>query len=151
LFAKLAQGFHELTAVGLAHGASPRLIGAQSSRCAPVAAAYSEGLSRAVGDDVYGDLAIGAARASGGAVLAVDDRLVGGYRQLVEVATGGHVDESAGIALGAVVHGVRSGAIRSGDTVVLVVSGSALDDAAAEPRRAIPPRLGRVLEELGAS
>jgi threonine synthase len=151
LFAKIAQGFHELREVGLARGASPRLIGAQSSRCAPVAAAYSEGLSHAVGDEVYGDLAIGAARTSGGAVLAVEERLVGGYRQLVEAATGGRVDESAGIALGAAVQGVRSGAIRSGDTVVLVVGGSALDDGGAEPRRAIPPQLGRVLEELGAS
>jgi threonine synthase len=151
LFAKLAQAFHELTAVGLASGAPPRLIGAQSSRCAPVAAAYAEGLSHAAGDPAYGDLALGAARASGGAVVAVDERVAGGYRQLVEVAAGSRVDESAGSALGAVVQGVRAGTTRSGDMVVLVVGGRALDDDVSEPQRAIPARLERVLEELGAS
>jgi threonine synthase len=152
LFAKLAQGFHELSAVGLVHDAAPRLIGAQSSGRAPVAAAYAEGRSLAIDDPVYGDLALGAARGSGGAVVAVDERAVGGYVELVALATGQRVDESAGIALGAVVESARSGLIRKGETVVLVVSGSAAEPARPpdEPVRSVPPRLDRVLQELGA-
>jgi threonine synthase len=152
LFAKMAQGFHELSSVGLVRDPAPRLIGAQSSGCAPVAAAYAEGRSLAIGDPVYGDLALGAARASGGAVVAVDERAVGGYAELVALAAGQRVDESAGIALGAVVQGIHSGAIHKGESVVLVVSGSAAEEAQppTEPLRAIPPRLDRVLEELGA-
>ena len=151
LFAKMAQGFHELRAVGLVTNPAPRLIGAQSSACAPVAAAYAEDRSLAIGDPVYGDLALGAARASGGAVVAVDDRTVGGYVELVALATGQRVDESAGTALGAVVQAVRTGAIHKGETVVLVVSGSAAAPSRppTEPVRTIAPRLASVLQELG--
>jgi threonine synthase len=148
----MAQGFHELRAVGLIRNPAPRLIGAQSTACAPVAAAYAEGRSLAIGDPVYGDLALGAARASGGAVVAVDERTIGGYVELVALATGQRVDESAGTALGAVVQGVRTGAIHKGETVVLVVSGSAAEASRAltEPVRTTPARLDRVLQELGA-
>ena len=152
LFAKMAQGFHELRAVGLITNPAPRLIGAQSTACAPVAAAYAEGHSHAIGDPVYGDLALGAARASGGAVVAVDERTIGGYVELVALATGQRVDESAGTALGAVVQAVRTGAIQKGETVVLVVSGSAAEASPTltEPVRTTPARLDRVLQELGA-
>ena len=86
LFAKLTQGFAELTRAGLAREPLPRMFAAQAEGASPIAAAFADdrAISRvqslthvrslAVGNPAYGDLALGAARATGGAVLAVADR-----------------------------------------------------------------------------
>ena len=80
LFAKLAQGFGESGAD------SARLYGAQAGGCPPLAAAWAddrplskvrpqtEVRSLAIGDPAYGDLAVGAARMSGGAITACPRR-----------------------------------------------------------------------------
>ena len=80
LLAKLAQGFSELTHAGLSREPVPRLIAGQSEGSSPIADAFAADrrISRvhaatdvpslSVGNPSHGDLALGAARASGGAV-----------------------------------------------------------------------------------
>src|SRR6476469_3105177 len=89
LFSKLAQGFAEVTRAGLAEGAPPRLYAAQAEGASPIASAYADdrGISRvrpethahslAIGDPSWGDMAIGAARASGGSIVAVSEEQIG--------------------------------------------------------------------------
>jgi threonine synthase len=138
LLAKIAQGFSEVVRAGLADGAPPRLFGAQPDGCSPIARAYADDrpLSRvrpatsvrslAVGDPAYGDLALGAARASGGDVLAVREEEIEGNAALLAETTGVDADPAAGVALGALVAAVRDGSIARGSRVVLVVTGAEL-------------------------
>jgi threonine synthase len=136
LFAKLAQGFDELAALGAAEGPRPRLYGAQAGGCPPVAAAWADDrpLSRvrpetevrslAVGDPVYGELAVGAARMSGGAIHAVPEEEIDSHTALLAETTSLVADSAGGVALGALLELVRMGAIEQGERVVLVVTGS---------------------------
>lgn len=138
LFAKLAQGFVELVDLGLVIDAPPRMYGAQPGGCPPVAAAWADerppsrvtpdtvARSLAVGDPSYGELAIGAARMSGGSVTAVPEELIEPSTELLAESSGVLADQAGGVALGALVELVRSGAIASGERVVLIVTGSAM-------------------------
>ena len=137
LLAKLAQGFAELDDLGLVHDAPPRMYGAQPEGCAPVATAWTDerppsrvtpntvARSLAVGDPSYGDLAIGAARMSGGSISAVSEDLIESSTELLAEHSGVYADEAGGVAFGALVDLVRSGAIAPGERVVLVVTGGA--------------------------
>ena len=135
LFAKLTQGFAELTRAGLADEPLPRMFAAQALGSSPIAAAFADdrSISRvqadthvaslAVGDPSHGDLALGAARATGGAVLALPEDEIAAYTDLLSETTGVAPDASGGAALGALIAGRRSGAIEPGSQVVLVVTG----------------------------
>ncbi len=138
LFAKLAQGFDEAAAVGLGTGPRPRLYGAQAGGCPPLAAAWAddrplskvrpqtEVRSLAIGDPVYGDLAVGAARMSHGAIRCVPEEEIGDRTALLAETTGILADSAGGVALGALVDLVRGGEIAEGERVVLVVTGTGL-------------------------
>jgi threonine synthase len=137
LVAKIAQGFAELADRGLLTGERPRLYGAQPSGCPPVAAAWADtrppspvlpataARSLAVGDPTYGELALGAARMSGGAIAAVPEDAIGPTTELLAETTGVAADPAAGVALAALTQLVAGGAIREGERVVLVVTGRA--------------------------
>ena len=137
LFAKLAQGFVELGDLGLLENAPPRMYGAQPGGCAPVATAWADerppsrvtpntvARSLAVGDPSYGDLAIGAARMSDGSIAAVSEDLIEASTELLAEHSGVQADAAGGVAFGALVELVRSGAIAPGERVVLIVSGGA--------------------------
>jgi len=142
LFAKLAQGFAELAALGLMNGSRPpRLYGAQAEGCPPVAMAWADErpLSRvtpdtvaqtlAVGDPTHGELAIGAARMSGGGVVAVSEDRIMPCTELLAETSGVYADPAAGVALGALLELVRTGEVAQGERVVLVVSGSPVERA----------------------
>jgi threonine synthase len=141
LIAKLAQGFDELAAVGALAGAAaprPRLYGAQAGGCPPLAAAWTDDRppsrvrpvtgvrSLAVGDPAFGDLAVGAARMSGGAIHAVAEDEIGENMALLAETTGVFGETAAGVTLGALRRAVASGAIGERDTVVLLVTGDGL-------------------------
>jgi threonine synthase len=138
LFSKLAQGFDEVTALGAATGPRPRLYGAQAGGCPPLAAAWADDrpLSRvrpetevrslAIGDPVHGDLAVGAAKMSGGAIHAVPEEEIGKRTAFLAETTGVLADSAGGVALGSLLELVRTGAITEGERVVLVVTGSGL-------------------------
>jgi threonine synthase len=138
LFAKLAQGFDELAALGAAEGTRPRLYGAQAGGCAPLAAAWAddrplskvlpetEVRSLAIGDPAYGELAVGAARMSGGAIKAVPEEEIADSTAFFAQMTGVYADSAGGVAFGALLELVRRGDIRPGERVVLVVTGTGL-------------------------
>ncbi len=136
LFAKLAQGFVELADLGLLSDPPPRMYGAQPGGCPPVAAAWADerppsrvtpntvARSLAVGDPSYGELAIGAARMSGGSITAVAEELIEPSAELLAEDSGVVADSAGGVAFAALVQLVRSGAIAAGERVVLVVTGT---------------------------
>jgi threonine synthase len=138
LFAKLAQGFDELNALGAATGARPRLYGAQAGGCPPLATAWAddrplskvlpdtEVRSLAIGDPAYGELAVGAARMSGGAIKAVPEEEIAESTSFFAQMTGVHADSAGGVAFGALLELVRRGDIHPGERVVLVVTGTGL-------------------------
>jgi threonine synthase len=138
LFAKLAQGFDEVSALGVVDSARPRLYGAQPGGCPPLAAAWAddrplskvlpqtEARSLAVGDPIFGDLAMGAARMSGGAIHRVAEEEIGERTAFLAEMTGVLADSAGGVALGALLELVRTGAIAEGERVVLVITGSGL-------------------------
>jgi len=146
LFAKLTQGFGELTHAGLADGGVPRMFAGQALGSSPIAAAFADdrGISRvrastpyaslAVGDPSYGDLALGAARATGGAVIAVPEDEMAAYTELLEQSEVS-ADCAGGAALGALIAAVRRGDVEPGSTVVLVVTGAPARTCGAAPGR----------------
>jgi threonine synthase len=135
LFAKLAQGFAEVTRAGLAAEPVPRMFAAQALGTSPIASAFADdrGISRveatttfaslAVGDPSHGDLAIGAARATGGGIVAVDEGVIEENTALLGELTGIDADCASGAALGALVQAVARGEVAAGARVVLVVTG----------------------------
>ena len=162
LFAKLTQGFAEVTRAGLAGEPVPRMFAGQALGSSPIATAFADdrGISRvhaatgvaslAVGDPSYGDLALGAARATGGAVLAVTEEAIGAYTELLSETTGVPPDESGGAALGALVLAVDRGHVEPGSRVVLVVTGARPQSTVGGGgATTIDPEVGDVLAALG--
>lgn len=164
LFAKLAQGFVELEDLGLVVDTPPRLYGAQPEGCPPVAAAWADARppsrvtpdtiarSLAVGDPSYGELAIGAARMSGGSITAVAENLIESSTELLAENSGVLADPAGGVAFGALVELVRTGAIAPGERVVLVVTGSGVKPRTADssyPTRQIEADADDFLAALG--
>ncbi len=139
LFTKLHQGFSDLLDLGLADGPAPRLIGGQAAGCAPVATAFVEGAttvrpvrpatvarSLAIGAPADGDLAVATARATGGAIHAVEEEAVGECMAQLAEMTGVFGETAAGVTLGALRAAVGAGQVERGDTVVLLVTGDGL-------------------------
>jgi threonine synthase len=106
--------------------------------------------SLAVGNPAHGDLALGAARATGGAVLAVAEPEIDSYTDLLSDLTGVSADYSGGAALGALVAARRSGELDAGSRVVLVVTGRQPRSTVDGPHVAtIDPDPSDVLAALG--
>ena len=136
LFAKLTQAFVELTHAGLAAEPVPRMYAAQAQGSSPIAAAFADDrgvsavraatgiASLAVGDPSFGDLAVGAARATGGTVVAVDEERIAHTTSLFAETTGIASDCATGAALGALVQALDAGDVAPGARVVLVVTGA---------------------------
>jgi threonine synthase len=164
LFSKVAQGFAELTAAGLVSGDAPRMYGAQPAGASPIASAYADDrhISRvrpdtrvwslAVGDPAYGELAIGAARSTRGAVVAVPEGDVQRFATLLAETTGIFADTAGGVALGGLVDAVTSGLVEPGARVVLVVTGAGAKphgNTAETTPAVIEPDVDDVLRQLG--
>jgi threonine synthase len=166
LFSKVAQGLAELTLAGLVAGPTPKLFSAQPQGASPIAAAYAgdRGISRvrpdtrvhslAVGDPTYGELAIGAARSSGGRIVAVAEEDVAEHTALLAETTGVFADCAGGVALGALLEALTTGAIAAGAQVVLVITGAGVKPHGHAELPApveIDPDLGELLVRLGVT
>src|SRR3954470_9218304 len=162
LFSKLTQGFAEIARAGLAAEPVPRMFAGQALGSSPIADAFADDrrisrvaasthfASLAVGDPSYGDLALGAARATGGAVLAVAEEQIVAHTALLAETTGVAPDFSGGAALGALVEALRRGHIRRGSRVVLVVTGARPQPEASDARVVtVEPDVRDVLAALG--
>ena len=82
--------------------------------------------SLAIGDPSWGDMAIGAARASGGSIVAVSEEQIGSHTELLAQHTGVFADCAGGVALGGLLQALRTGEIARGERVVLVVTGAGI-------------------------
>ncbi|HEX4526306.1 MAG TPA: pyridoxal-phosphate dependent enzyme [Gaiellaceae bacterium] len=163
LFAKLAQGFAEVSRAGLAVDRVPRMFAAQALGSSPIATAFADdrGISRveavtdvaslAVGDPSHGDLAIGAARATGGGIVAVAEDEIEENTALLGETTGIEADCASGAALGALVQAVSRGEVARGSRVVLVVTGARPQPVESDVARVttIAPDADAVLSALG--
>jgi threonine synthase len=163
LLAKLAQGFAELRRAGLTGDAFPRLYAGQAGGASPIADAFGANrrISRvrpqtsvrslAVGSPLSGELAIGAAQASGGAITAVPESRIAAHTALLAEHTGVFADRAAGVALGALLDAVASGEVAQGERVVLVVTGAGLKPEADDRRvetQEIEPTIDDLLAHL---
>jgi threonine synthase len=163
LYSKLAQGFSELTRAGLCDEPVPRLFAGQSEGSSPIADAFAgdrtisrveaatDVQSLAVGNPSHGDLALGAARATGGAVLAVSEAAIAAHTELLTETVGIEADCAGGAAFGALVEAIRRGDIDQGARVVLVVTGALPRPEPTDRRCAhvIAPDAGALLAALG--
>ncbi len=165
LLAKVGQGFEQLRELGLVEGELPRLVGAQAAGCAPVATAFATGepvrpvrpqtlvRSLAIGSPADGDLAAATARASGGAVYAVEEEEVGPNMALVAGTAGVFGETATGVAVGALRRALEQGVVRPEDSVVLLVTGDGLKTLGPVADRLAPveidPDADAVLERLG--
>jgi threonine synthase len=166
LFSKIAQGFGELTRLGLVDG-GPRLYGGQAEGCSPVATAFADGgrvqpvrpatiaRSLAIGNPADGDFAVAAARDTGGAIHAVAEDDVVENMGLLAETTGVFGETAPGVTLGALRQVVASGALGESDRVVLLVTGDGLKTPEHVRSRLRPieiePNADRVLERLAAA
>jgi threonine synthase len=140
LYTKLAQGFDELTEVGLVDRSAIRFVGGQPAGCAPIATAFEAGTdivrpverpdtlvrSLAIGSPADGPYAVRLAQASDGAILGVSDaEMVDSIRLLAR--TEGILTETAGgVTVAALRRAVAEGRVRPEDEVVLVITGNGL-------------------------
>jgi threonine synthase len=102
----------------------------------------------AVGNPVEGDLALGAARTTGGAIVSVAEDAIESHALALADEIGVYTDGPGGVALGGLVAAVEGGLIAPGERVVLVVTG--LGRVFGEPSAApVAPRVDAVLDRLG--
>jgi threonine synthase len=167
LYSKVGQGFSELARLGLVEGEAPRLYGGQAEGCAPVATAFAGGgrvnpvrprtlaRSLAIGSPADGDLAVGTAHSTGGAVLAVAEDEIGENMGLLAETSGVFGETAAAVTLGALRAAVRRGELGEADRVVLLVTGDGLKtpDPVADrlQPREIEPDADALLAELGVT
>ncbi|BFU44074.1 pyridoxal-phosphate dependent enzyme [Krasilnikovia sp. MM14-A1004] len=131
-------GFGELLAAGAIH-ARPRLLVAQPRNCAPLVAAFAAGAAEvapgqwsatvaegtAIARPVRDREVLEAVRVSGGDMAAVTETDIG--PATAELAHRGlYAEPTSAIVLPAIREFRRRGALRPGETVVAVLSGSAL-------------------------
>jgi threonine synthase len=158
LYTKLAQGFDELVEVGLVPRSPIRFLGGQAEGCAPIANAFAAGTdvvspverptgivrSLAIGSPADGPYAVRLAQSSGGAIVGVSDAAVVDSIRLLASTEGILTETAGGVTVAALRAAVAAGRVRSGDEVVLVITGNglktleALDDGAPLPAP-IPP------------
>jgi threonine synthase len=134
------KAFDELEALGwLDDARRPRMISVQSSGCAPLATAFERGErfaerapdphTRAAGLRVpaaVGDfMVLHAVRASGGAVLAVDEGELDAWMELAPALDGIALCPEAALCLGALERARADGTLGEGDEVVLFNTGAA--------------------------
>ena len=142
LFHKVAQGFSDLRALGLIDGPSPRLVGGQAEGCQPVATAFREGTTVAIGNPADGDFAVATARATGGSIHAVPEDEIGQNMATLAGTTGVFGETAAGVTLGALCAAVEAGEVGRDDRVVLLVTGDGLKTLAPVAFTYAPIRIG---------
>jgi threonine synthase len=140
LYTKLAKGFGELVEVGLIDPAPVRFIGGQAAGCAPIASAFAGDSdvirpverpdtivrSLAIGNPADGGFAVRLARASGGAIHAVDDAFTVDSIRLLAQTEGIFTETAGGVTLAALRRAIEVGTVGRDDDVVVVITGNGL-------------------------
>jgi threonine synthase len=138
-FTKLARGFQEFIDAGLVEGEVPVMNGAQALGCSPVASAFAAGhdvcrpvkpdtiaKSLAIGNPADGPYAIELARATGGAIDAVDDDEIRAGIRLLAETTGIFTETAGGVTIATLAKLAARGDIGRDERVVAMVTGDGL-------------------------
>jgi threonine synthase len=148
------RAFSELRAVGEVDRL-PRLYGAQSESCAPMARAFETGAETYVEVETHASIAEGIAvsrpvrsrallagvRESGGAIRAVSEASIAAAHGRL-ARSGLYVEPTAAAAAALLERLIEEGAIRAGDKVVVILTGSGLKAG---------DLIARMLEDAAAS
>ncbi|HEX7172311.1 MAG TPA: threonine synthase [Candidatus Limnocylindria bacterium] len=140
MYTKIAQGFEELSAVGLIERSATRYVGGQAGGCGPIAAAFAAGLdeitpvaepvtivrSLAIGSPADGVPALALARSSGGSVEGVSDAGVVAAVRLLAASEGILTETAGGVTLAALQRAIDHGVVGTDDEAVVVISGNGL-------------------------
>jgi threonine synthase len=138
MFTKIAKGFDELVEIGLVERKDVRFVGGQPEGCAPVAAAFAEGVdeirpvrapdtivrSLAIGSPADGGYALELARRTGGSIESIPDAATAAAIRQVAADEGIFVETAGGVTVAAVEAARARGVIRDGDEVVAILSGN---------------------------
>jgi len=138
----IRKAFEELAAFGLldpAHGRLPRMVAVQSTNCAPVVAAFEQGLDEVAPVTSLGTIADGldvpgaimghgilrALRASGGAAVAVPEAAItAAFERLGTLGIAAGCESAATLAALDVL--LERGTVRRGESALLLLTGSHL-------------------------
>jgi threonine synthase len=139
LFTKLGRGFQEWLDLGLVKGELPVFNGAQAEGCSPVATAFAEGWdvckpqkpetiakSLAIGDPADGPYAVEQARRTGGGIDSVTDAEIREGIRLLAETTGIFTETAGGVTVGVLEKLAARGELRSGERVVVYITGEGL-------------------------
>lgn len=149
------KGYRELAHLGFTDSI-PRMYAVQPEAAAHFKAAFAQGASEAgpygdctktIAQSIASDSPIQGGRRvlkavydSGGAAIGVDDgEILDAMRELARDGVAGEPSSAASVA--ALIQGRRKGAVKSGDTVVCVITGSALKQPSAIQLAAGEPKL----------
>ncbi|WP_217915728.1 threonine synthase [Miltoncostaea marina] len=166
LYTKISRGFRDLIETGLVDGEVPRLNGAQSAGCGPVAAAWDAGLdfvapvkpdtiakSLAIGNPADGVFALDVARATGGSISAVTEEEIVEGIELLARTTGIFAETAGGVTTATLAKLARAGEIGRDERVVLYITGDGLKtlDAVASrvERHPIQPTVASFEQAVG--
>jgi len=140
LITKIWKAFKEFEKLGFVEKVKTKVHGAQASGCAPIVEAVKEGLelfrpvqnpktiakSLAIGNPADGYYATKSIRESGGwAEDATDEEIVEGIRLLAETE-GIFTETAGGVVMAATLKLVKSGIIKSDETLVISITGNGL-------------------------
>ena len=139
LLTKVDKGFRELVATGLVEDTPWKIFGAQSSGCAPIAAAFAKGQkvvtpvkptgiakSLNIGNPADGPYALDAIRRTGGSIVHVGDaEILTGIRTLART-TGIFGETAAGVTVACLQRLLASGALDPDEETVILNTGDGL-------------------------
>ncbi|MGB7220645.1 MAG: threonine synthase [Vicinamibacterales bacterium] len=164
LLPRIHRGLRELREIGLVEGELPHIHAAQAAGSAPVVRALEAGLdhpepvrpdtiakSIAIGNPADGFQVIESVRSTGGTGAAVTDTQIIDAIQLLAETEGIFAEPAGGTTLAATIELVRRGVIKSGESVVVCVTGNGYKTMDVLDGRLTPPvRLGRGFKEFEA-
>ena len=162
LLPRIYKGLRELKEVGLVSGKLPRIHAAQPTGSAPVIRALEQGLefpdpvkpntiakSLAIGNPADGFQVVKVVNETGGTGAMVSDDEILDAIQLLASTEGIFTEPAGGTTVAATRALVQRGAIKSGDTVVICVTGNGYKTAEVMADRVeAPVRIGRSLADF---
>jgi threonine synthase len=162
LLPRIYKGLREFKEVGLVSGDLPRIHAAQPSGCAPVVRALEQGLefpdpvkpntiakSLAIGNPADGFQVVKVVKETGGSGAMVSDDEILDAIQLLASTEGIFTEPAGGTTVAATRVLIQRGVIKSGDSVVICVTGNGYKTAEVMAGRVeAPVRIGRALADF---
>lgn len=137
MITKIHQGLQEFARIGLIGGAQTRMHGAQARGCSPIVKAAQAGQthpkpeiphtiakSLAIGNPADGFYAVKVIKDSGGSGVMVEEPEVAEGIRLLAQTEGIFTETAGGVAVSALTHLVKAGAIRRDESVVVYITGN---------------------------